>query len=125
MYLYFCTDDTVVGLDNIRGIGTYGMPNSVTAVALGSTASAWAKFVQLAAMDAFRKAPGRFAFYQRLWTKLKRDGKPVLVGLAPQTVTARTPNEPRFPGGLEYVGGSGDTAPLPHSLVEFSRGRKS
>ncbi|MFS2168510.1 DUF3274 domain-containing protein, partial [Variovorax sp. Varisp62] len=50
-------------------------------------------------MDAFKKAPGRFAFYQRLWTKLKRDGKPVLVGLAPQTVTARTPNEPRFPGG--------------------------
>ncbi|WMY08000.1 T6SS effector phospholipase Tle3 domain-containing protein [Paraburkholderia phenoliruptrix] len=99
VYLYFCTDDTVVGLDNIRGIGTYGMPNSVTAVALGSTASAWAKFVQLAAMDAFKKAPGRFAFYQRLWTKLKRDGKPVLVGLAPQTVTARTPNEPRFPGG--------------------------
>ncbi|QCP47932.1 DUF3274 domain-containing protein [Trinickia violacea] len=99
VYLYFCTDDTVVALDNIRGIGTYGLPNSVTAVALGSTASAWGQYVQLAAMDAFKKAPGRFAFYQRLWTKLKRDGKPVYVGLAPQTISARTSNEPRFPGG--------------------------
>ncbi|SDF86901.1 T6SS effector phospholipase Tle3 domain-containing protein [Paraburkholderia phenazinium] len=99
VYLYFCTDDTVVALDNIRGIGTYGLPNSVTAVGLGSTASAYAQYVQLAAMDAFKKTPGRFAFYQRLWTKLKRDGKPVPVGLAPQTISARTPKEPRFPGG--------------------------
>lgn len=99
VYLYFCTDDTVVALDNIRGVGTYGLPNSVKAVALGSTASAWAKYVELAAMDAFKKAPGRFAFYQRLWTKLKRDGKPVPVGLKPQSISARTPSEPRYPGG--------------------------
>ncbi|MFM0489687.1 T6SS effector phospholipase Tle3 domain-containing protein [Paraburkholderia graminis] len=96
VHMYFCTDDQVVALDNIRGIGTYGLPDSVTTIALGS--GSWGKSVEVPAMDAFRRNQARFAFYQRWWTKLKRDGKVVPVGLPPQTITIRTKEEPRYPG---------------------------
>ena len=96
VHMYFCTDDQVVALDNIRGIGTYGLPDSVTAIALGS--GSWGKSVEVPAMDAFRRDQARFAFYQRWWTKLEREGKIVQVGLPPQTITIRTKDEPRYPG---------------------------
>jgi len=96
IHMYFCTDDQVVALDNIRGIGTYGLPNTVTASALGS--GSWGKSVEVPAMDAFRRNQKRYAFYQRWWTKLRRDGKIPQVGLPPQTITIRTKDEPRYPG---------------------------
>lgn len=96
VHMYFCTDDQVVALDNIRGIGTYGLPDSVTTTKLGS--GSWGKSVEVRAMDAFRRHPDRFAFYQRWWTKLRRNGKIVQVGLPPQSITIRTTDEPRYPG---------------------------
>ncbi|CAB3809074.1 hypothetical protein LMG28688_06915 [Paraburkholderia caffeinitolerans] len=97
VHMYFVTDDQVVALDNIRGIGTYGLPDTVRAPALGS--GSWGKKIDLPAMDAIRNAQERYGFYQRFWTKLKRDGQPVPVGLAPQTIKIRESSEARYPGG--------------------------
>lgn len=81
VYLYFCPDDTTVALDDVHGIGTYGVPNTLPD---GKPA--------MAALQSVR-------FYQRLWTKRHRDGKPVLVGDAIQQTVLRAKGEPRYPGG--------------------------
>ncbi|MEN5305787.1 DUF3274 domain-containing protein [Pseudomonas sp. TWI628] len=81
VYLYFCPDDTTVALDDVHGIGTYGVPNALPD---GKPA--------MAALQSVR-------FYQRLWTKRHRDGKPVLVGDAIQQTVLRAKGEPRYPGG--------------------------
>lgn len=108
VYLYFCTDDQVVALDSMRGLGTFGLPDTVSAPALGTT---WEFLgmpmdrpgpfngqVTLPGMSAFKAAPGQYAFHQRMWTKEKRDGKPVLVGLPPQVMPARIFGESPRPG---------------------------
>lgn len=81
VYLYFCPDDTTVALDDVHGIGTYGVPNTLPD---GKPA--------MAALQSVR-------FYQRLWTKRHRDGEPVLVGDAIQQTVLRAKGEPRYPGG--------------------------
>ncbi|MGF6391899.1 T6SS effector phospholipase Tle3 domain-containing protein [Pseudomonas plecoglossicida] len=81
VYLYFCPDDTTVALDDVHGIGTYGVPNTLPD---GKPA--------MAALQSLR-------FYQRLWTKRHRDGEPVLVGDAIQQTVLRAEGEPRYPGG--------------------------
>lgn len=81
VYLYFCPDDTTVALDDVHGIGTYGVPN---ALADGKPA--------MAALQSLR-------FYQRMWTKRHRNGEPVLVGDAIQQTVLRAEGEPRYPGG--------------------------
>jgi len=81
VYLYFCPDDTTVALDDVHGIGTYGVPNTLPD---GKPA--------MAALQSLR-------FYQRLWTKRHRDGEPVLVGEALQQTVLRAKGEPRYPGG--------------------------
>lgn len=81
VYLYFCPDDTTVALDDVHGIGTYGVPN---ALADGKPA--------MAALQSLR-------FYQRMWTKRHRNGEPVLVGEAIQQTVLRAEGEPRYPGG--------------------------
>ncbi|WP_313203038.1 DUF3274 domain-containing protein [Pseudomonas sp.] len=86
VYLYFCPDDTTVALDDVHGIGTYGVPNTLPD---GKPA-----------MEALQSV----RFYQRLWTKRHRDGKPVLVGDAIQQTVLRAKGEPRYPGG--WTGGA-------------------
>lgn len=81
VYLYFCPDDTTVALDDVQGIGTYGVPD---ALPNGEPA-----MTTLQSMG----------FYQRLWTRRLRDGEPVLVGKAPQPDLTRAEGEPRYPGG--------------------------
>ncbi|MDZ3990759.1 effector protein Tle3 domain-containing protein [Pseudomonas sp. Teo4] len=81
VYLYFCPDDTTVALDDVHGIGTYGVPNTLPD---GKPA--------MAALQSLR-------FYQRLWTKRHRDGEPILVGDAIQQTVLRAKGEPRYPGG--------------------------
>lgn len=81
VYLYFCPDDTTVALDDVHGIGTYGVPNALPD---GKPA--------MAALQSLR-------FYQRLWTKRHRDDQPVLVGDAIQQTVLRAKGEPRYPGG--------------------------
>ena len=81
VYLYFSPDDTTVALDDVQGIGTYGVPNALPD---GRPA--------MAALQALR-------FYQRMWTKRYRNGEPVLVGDAIQQTVLRAQGEPRYPGG--------------------------
>ncbi|RMV98300.1 hypothetical protein ALP01_04173 [Pseudomonas caricapapayae] len=88
MYLYFCPDDTTVALDDVKGIGTYGV---------------W---------DTLGKKNGRqpmnelqpLRFYQRMWTKRHRDGAPVLVGKPAGRELLRADDEPRYPGGWTVAG---------------------
>ncbi|WDY60244.1 T6SS effector phospholipase Tle3 domain-containing protein [Pseudomonas sp. PSKL.D1] len=93
VYLYFCPDDTTVALDDVHGIGTYGVPNTLPD---GKPAMAALQFVR---------------FYQRLWTKRHRDGQPVLVGDAIQQTVLRAKGEPRYPGGWS-AGAVASQAPI-------------
>lgn len=93
VYLYFCPDDTTVALDDVYGIGTYGVPNALPD---GKPA--------MAALQSVR-------FYQRLWTKRHRDGQPVLVGDAIQQTVLRAKGEPRYPGGWS-AGAVASQAPI-------------
>ncbi|MDO7911488.1 DUF3274 domain-containing protein [Pseudomonas sp. 22-AL-CL-001] len=86
VYLYFCPQDTTVALDAVEGIGTYGVPNTLPN---GKPAM---------------KALQSLRFYQRMWTKLHRKGKPVLVGEAIQQTALRAKGEPRYPGGWTAAG---------------------
>jgi pimeloyl-ACP methyl ester carboxylesterase len=81
VYLYFCPDDTTVALKDVHGIGTYGVPDMLPD--------------GRPAMNALQS----LGFYQRLWTKRVREGKPVLVGKAPQQDFIRAKGEARYPGG--------------------------
>ncbi|MCD9088153.1 DUF3274 domain-containing protein [Stenotrophomonas sp. SY1] len=80
VYLYFSPDDATVGLDDVSGIGTLGVPD----LANGSPA-----------MDKLRT----LRFHQRLWTKRHRDGKPVMVGAEPGRQQLRAKGEPRHAAG--------------------------
>ncbi|WP_133647752.1 effector protein Tle3 domain-containing protein [Paraburkholderia flava] len=98
VYLYFCPEDTTVGLMTIKGIGTYGVPDTVEEQWAGkhSTAAtvagalfggpvggyfgnkAAANKKTWPAMDTLQ----HHRFFQRLWSKggNMKDGKPPLVG---------------------------------------------
>jgi pimeloyl-ACP methyl ester carboxylesterase len=86
VYLYFCPDDTTVALDDVRGIGTYGVPDTTPN--------------GRPAMNVMQS----LGFYQRLWTKRHRDGSPVLVGKPPQPEFIRAPGEHRYPGADMFTG---------------------
>jgi pimeloyl-ACP methyl ester carboxylesterase len=93
VYLYFCPDDTTVALDDVQGIGTYGVPDA--------TPDGRPAMIALQSMG----------FYQRLWTKRHRDGEPVLVGKPPQPEFIRAPGEHRYPGA-SFVTGVASQAPI-------------
>ncbi|KPZ09750.1 DUF3274 domain-containing protein [Pseudomonas syringae group genomosp. 3] len=80
VYLYFCPDDTTVSLDDVQGIGTYGMPD-----ALPDGRMAMMVLQQL-------------RFYQRMWTKRHRYGEAILIGKTPQPELMRATGEARYPG---------------------------
>ena len=86
VYVYFCPDDTTVALDDVQGIGTYGVPDATPD--------------GRPAMTALQS----LGFYQRLWTKRHRDGEPVLVGKSPQPEFIRAPGEHRYPGASLLTG---------------------
>ncbi|MGG1949290.1 DUF3274 domain-containing protein [Trinickia sp. NRRL B-1857] len=80
VYLYFCPEDTTVGLDSIQGIGTYGMPDELHLK----------NHQVVPAMDRLKN----MRFYQRMWTRLERDAgdgkmQPVLVGTKPGHMAIR------------------------------------
>lgn len=83
VYLYFCPDDTTVALDDVRGIGTYGV---------WDTHGKDSDRNPMAELKAVR-------FYQRMWTKRKRDNLPVMVGKPPGYELLRAKGESRYPGG--------------------------
>lgn len=89
VYLYFCPEDTVVALDNVQGIGTFGVPDEVAAQRNRPDGE------RLAAMDTLRER----RFFQRMWSRLLRPRQgqaglhPVPVGLAPGRYSVREPGE--------------------------------
>ncbi|MDU8628654.1 DUF3274 domain-containing protein, partial [Pseudomonas syringae group sp. 243L2] len=94
VYLYFCPDDTTVSLDDVQGIGTYGMPD-----ALPDGRMAMMVLQQL-------------RFYQRMWTKRHRYGEPILIGSTPQPELMRATGEARYPGS-SFGAGMIARAPIP------------
>ncbi|WP_268799831.1 T6SS effector phospholipase Tle3 domain-containing protein [Pseudomonas huanghezhanensis] len=88
VYLYFCPDDTTVALDDVRGIGTYGVWDTQ------EDENGRQPMTELKALR----------FYQRMWTKRERHGLPVLVGKPPADELLRADNEPRYPGGWTVAG---------------------
>ncbi|MBN3808507.1 DUF3274 domain-containing protein [Paraburkholderia sp. Ac-20347] len=98
VYLYFCPEDTVVGLKSVRGIGTYGVPDEVPADGAALKSQSGQK--SMSAMKALE--PKRF--FQRMWTRMERDHngdgkfKKVLVGLKPARVPVRDAFERLSPG---------------------------
>ncbi|WP_038732848.1 effector protein Tle3 domain-containing protein, partial [Burkholderia pseudomallei] len=95
VYLYFCPEDTVVGLDKVRGIGTFGVPDEVPAD--GAAASRGKTMPAMTVLEPKR-------FFQRMWTRLERDqdgrGKrsKVAVGTPPARVPVRDPFQRLTPG---------------------------
>ena len=67
VYLYFCPEDSTVGLRGVNGIGSIGLPDTVKVAQSGASPET----VGLRS-DAFR---------QRIFTRRKRQGKPVQVGI--------------------------------------------
>ena len=70
VYLYFSHDDSTVGLSDVSGIGTFGVPSHLP--------------------DGTPVMPAMPAgFYQRLWSTRQRDGRPIYVGAEPALVPLR------------------------------------
>ncbi|QXW44107.1 T6SS effector phospholipase Tle3 domain-containing protein [Pseudomonas amygdali] len=88
VYLYFCPDDTTVALDDVRGIGTFGV---------WDTHGKDSDRNPMAELKAVR-------FYQRMWTKRHRDGSPVMVGKPPGYDLLRAKNESRYAGDSWFAG---------------------
>ncbi|GAB0060742.1 DUF3274 domain-containing protein [Pseudomonas syringae] len=88
VYLYFCPDDTTVALDDVRGIGTFGV---------------W----DIHGKDSTRNPMAELKavrFYQRMWTKRYRDDSPVMVGKPPGYDLLRAKNESRYAGDSWFAG---------------------
>lgn len=91
VYLYFCPEDTVVGLKTMHGIGTFGVPDTVP----GDVSDKDKKPQDMPAMLDLQKK----RFFQRMWTRMERDrdgdGRPdrVLVGTAPGRFPVRVKGE--------------------------------
>ncbi|WP_122280026.1 T6SS effector phospholipase Tle3 domain-containing protein [Pseudomonas syringae group genomosp. 3] len=88
VYLYFCPDDTTVALDDVRGIGTFGV---------WDTHGKNSDRNPMAELKAVR-------FYQRMWTKRHREGLPVMVGKPPGYDLLRAKGESRYPGDSWFKG---------------------
>jgi pimeloyl-ACP methyl ester carboxylesterase len=82
VYLYFCPEDSVVGLKEVRGIGAFGVPD------------------QLPDGKAAMTALNHLRFFQRMWTKRHAQGYPIKIGRQPQHELLRAKGEPRYPSGF-------------------------
>ncbi|WP_323120998.1 DUF3274 domain-containing protein [Burkholderia alba] len=102
VYLYFCPEDTVVGLADIHGIGTFGVPDEVPADGAVLKVSPGKK--TMPAMTVLGQQKSGQRFLQRMWTRMEREqsgsGKfeKVKVGLAPARVPVREQFERLTPG---------------------------
>lgn len=112
VYCYFCPEDTVVALSNIHGIGTFGVPDKVEVKWLENTGRMVkyynnvnvpvidSKAELVAVMDTLQN----MRFYQRMWTRLKRqenglaDNQAVKVGLEPGRIKVRKDGQRRSAG---------------------------
>ncbi|QDF98365.1 hypothetical protein CJ010_18375 [Azoarcus sp. DD4] len=86
VYLYFCSHDLTVGLANVQGIGTFGVPDTL-AYPNGEAGEA-----EHPVLD--RLGP---RFLQRVWTWRRRDDGAPQIGLAsPYRHTLRLKGEPAY-----------------------------
>jgi hypothetical protein len=75
VYCYFCPEDTVVGMAGVEGIGTFGVPDTVTEQWTSPRASFGTKHAP-SPERATRTFPGMaggletMRFHQRMWTRL-------------------------------------------------------
>lgn len=86
VYLYFCPADQTVGLYNVQGIGTLGVPEKLQSLDQAGHSKTY---------EPLRSLGPRFL--QRVWTTRPRDGKLELVGKAPYTYTLVTRFEDDYP----------------------------
>jgi hypothetical protein len=99
VYLYFCPEDTTVGLKSVRGIGTFGVPDRINKDGL-KHAEPGSDDASVPVMEKLKS----MRFFQRMWTRLERveggvgTARPVLVGNAPGPVEIRTEVQRRSPG---------------------------
>lgn len=116
VYLYFCPEDTVVGLKKIRGIGTFGVPDEVPADGAAKKTDA-----KKNTMDAMKILETK-RFFQRMWTRMTRDNnfdgkyKKVLVGTKPARVPVRDQYERLSPGPDASAADQGTNAILQASF---------
>lgn len=103
VYLYFCPEDTVVALTNIRGIGTFGVPDDVPSDDYYRDPNRTSVQHSTEKLDAMKTLQNK-RFFQRMWTRMERDHngdgnfKKVPVGLAPARVAVRDNLERLTPG---------------------------
>jgi pimeloyl-ACP methyl ester carboxylesterase len=81
VYLYFCPEDLTVGLDNVIGIGSFGVPETITA--RGTPMS-----TKLSALPSLGNR-----FFQRVFTMRKRGEHALPVGASPTTYCLRESGE--------------------------------
>lgn len=86
VYLYFCPHDLTVGLLNVAGIGTLGVPDTISYSIPGQRSEQRPMLSRL--------GPN---FFQRIWTWRDRDGKRCEVGEnTPYQHNLRLPDEPGY-----------------------------
>ena len=119
VYCYFCPEDTVVAMKSVQGIGTFGVPDTVTETwheDAHRTSDTYAPKHSrtLPAMDALRT----INFFQRMWTRLPRkDARGQSyhppVGLPPGYVAARDDTQHASAGPA-----GGITGAVKHMLLD-------
>ncbi|WP_293813765.1 DUF3274 domain-containing protein [uncultured Aquitalea sp.] len=93
VYLYFCPHDQTVGLANVQGIGTLGVPAAVDTTSAhknGGGRSAKSPMPVLSALGP--------RFLQRVWTWRSRNGTRTPVGAAPGSYAPRAEDEKKYDG---------------------------
>ncbi|WP_434113498.1 T6SS effector phospholipase Tle3 domain-containing protein [Paraburkholderia caffeinilytica] len=112
VYLYFCPEDTATGMRDIRGIGTFGIPDEIETPKSRN---------KLQAMNELKDK----RFFQRMWTLMERDHgdgkrKKVPVGMPEAHVPVREPLERLLPGPDTGVAGVvGTFLQAPHERHEM------
>ena len=122
VYLYFNPQDSTVNLPNVKGIGTWGIPDTLEGKEYfwdGNHTRPQSANNSYPAMDALKNVN----FRQRIWSLPEKSATPILVGAKPQIVNVPSGDKrningdelkpafvPKLHGG-EAVTGSGKEAP--------------
>lgn len=122
VYLYFCPQDTTVGLITVRGIGKFGIPDTLDAPEYfwdGNHTRPQSATNTYPAMNALKQVN----FRQRAWQEVDGTAQPPLVGTPPQVTSIselgqrnvngdalKPPFSPKMHGGEAAVG-DGKEAP--------------
>ncbi|TDR82637.1 T6SS effector phospholipase Tle3 domain-containing protein [Paludibacterium purpuratum] len=114
VYLYFCPQDRTVGLANVQGIGTLGVPQAVNGTPVHKHE---ARHRAAQPIPLLGKLGPRFL--QRVWSWRHRGGQPTLVGAAPGLYTPRESGEPEYDGG-DFIDTLSSVALDPNEQVQIT-----